>query len=471
MTFRDLKLTVLALFGLAVALLCASGASASSAPWVIVANTRLTSDHEGPIVIGASGITLDCVGHSLTGPGFAGVTLQDVTGVTVKNCRASGFEVGFFVYSAPANRLNDNVSAENNHDGFVLASSPSNDHNVLTGNVSSHNGGWGFAVYDGTTDTTLKSNAATANSFAGFFVGLGSIRTQVVGNSAQANPGGFDIDSDANYVAGNTAKNNNGLGFFIFQASENAFAGNTSQDNVGGYLVVGSDIHESSHNSFTGNVARGNAQVGFSLARGASSTRLIGNSASDNSGDGFQLDSISDNLLTGNEAAGNHGHGFGLSSVSGGSLSTNRSYDNGGLGFLLASSNGNTLTLNVATGNALAGFRSNAGSSGNTFSRNLSTRNLNGFVLITSSHETLEHNLAARNNGDGFGLVSSVGNQLTENIGEANGNIGFELFSGSTGNTVRRNSGHANAVLDARDENPAGTNEWLDNSFGSSSLP
>ena len=56
--------------------------------WV-TSNTTLTDDQHGRIFIGASGITLDCAGHEVDGPGSAGITLASVTGVTVKNCRVS----------------------------------------------------------------------------------------------------------------------------------------------------------------------------------------------------------------------------------------------------------------------------------------------------------------------------------------------------------------------------------------------
>ena len=44
---------------------------------------------------GADGITLDCAGHSIIGPGSGnGIYLRDRTGVTVRNCHVSNFEIG-----------------------------------------------------------------------------------------------------------------------------------------------------------------------------------------------------------------------------------------------------------------------------------------------------------------------------------------------------------------------------------------
>ena len=63
----------------------------TSGTLVIASNTTLTEDHDGNIVIEADNVTLDCVGHTITGPGDNGIFFQFRTGVTVKNCRVTGF--------------------------------------------------------------------------------------------------------------------------------------------------------------------------------------------------------------------------------------------------------------------------------------------------------------------------------------------------------------------------------------------
>jgi parallel beta-helix repeat protein len=300
----------------------AAAQPAAAADLTITSDTTLTADHQGSIVIGADGITLDCAGHHVYGPGFAGVDLHFVTGTTVKNCNVSRFKVGFFVWSSPKNTLSDNTSNGNESEGFAIASSPNNEGNVLTGNLSSHNGWWGFAVYDGTTDTTLANNTARSNSLAGFLLGLGSVRTQVIENVAQENAlSGFDIDSDANTVANNTATENSQNGFLIFQASGNAFAGNTSRGNDSGFVIGGSDLHDSSDNSFTGNIALSNRNVGFFFGNGASSNRLRGNVASDNGSHGFAFSSVSDILSGYDHATGNGEVGFSLDTCGASSFS------------------------------------------------------------------------------------------------------------------------------------------------------
>ncbi len=61
-------------------------AHATTGTLTINADTTLTEDHYGSIIIGTDDITLDCGGHSVTGPGSGnGILLIRRTGVTVKN--------------------------------------------------------------------------------------------------------------------------------------------------------------------------------------------------------------------------------------------------------------------------------------------------------------------------------------------------------------------------------------------------
>jgi parallel beta-helix repeat protein len=337
-----------------------------AADLTITSDTTLTADHQGSIIVGSGGITVNCAGHNITGPGFAGVDIRNVTGVTVKNCHVSGFDAGIFVLSARANRVENNVVSGNAREGIVLASSPGNDHNTLVGNTSTGNGAWGFAVYDGTTDTTLTGNTARLNSFAGFFVGLGSNRTQLKENVADENASsGFDIDSDANFVAANTAERNGSLGFFVYQASGNTFDANISQANAGGFLVAGSDQHDSSGNSFTDNIARSNANSGFAFGNGASSNRLSGNIASGNGSHGFAFTTVSGIASTNDQAKRNGDFGFFVDTSTTSSFTHDLSSDNEH-GFVVQASNGNVFSSDVANHNRGFGFNLFGASSGNT---------------------------------------------------------------------------------------------------------
>jgi parallel beta-helix repeat protein len=116
----------------------------------ITTDTTLTEDYFGNIVIGADGVTLDGDGHMIIGPGTdfvicdpdtkriratAGILLEGRTGVTVKNCRVTGFIYGFCLNGADGNTLQGNT-ANDNGIGFDVGFSSNNTffHNNLINN-------------------------------------------------------------------------------------------------------------------------------------------------------------------------------------------------------------------------------------------------------------------------------------------------------------------------------------------------
>ena len=130
----------------------AHSASATSGTWTITTNTTLTEDHYGSIVIGADNITLNCAGHHLYAPGAgAGVRLDNRTGVTVKNCVASGFNTGFSIVNANGNKLVGNTaSGSTGFAGFLLSNASGN---TLRDNTASDNLNQGFAFESNTAST------------------------------------------------------------------------------------------------------------------------------------------------------------------------------------------------------------------------------------------------------------------------------------------------------------------------------
>src|SRR5205823_14701603 len=75
-----------ALLASSVAAACVAAAAApviaGSGALTITASTTLTEDQAGPITVAANGITLDCAGHTVSGPGWIGIYLPNRTGVT-----------------------------------------------------------------------------------------------------------------------------------------------------------------------------------------------------------------------------------------------------------------------------------------------------------------------------------------------------------------------------------------------------
>jgi parallel beta-helix repeat protein len=195
----------------------------------ITADTTLTEDYFGQIAIGADDVTLDGDGHMIIGPGpdveiwefyeelntsgprpTIGILLEGRTGVTVKNCRVTGFSLGFALGDSDGNTFQGNTVKEFAWGGFSLESSSNN---ILRNNTANGNGG----------DDPPN----------GFSLGRSDGNT-LQGNTANSNWAGFSLEeSDGNTLIGNTAKNNTHAGFQV-DGSNNAFfhnnlIGNTIQ--------------------------------------------------------------------------------------------------------------------------------------------------------------------------------------------------------------------------------------------------
>ena len=142
--------------------------SASSGTMTITKSTTLTVDHVGNIVIEADNVTLDCAGHSVSGDGTgAGILLDGRSGVTVTNCRVTGFGDGISVQAVAGpsshNSLIANTVSGTATSGFLVIGSSSD---MLAGNSSSGSGYWGFLVKSSTKET-LSSNTATRGGVLG----------------------------------------------------------------------------------------------------------------------------------------------------------------------------------------------------------------------------------------------------------------------------------------------------------------
>jgi parallel beta-helix repeat protein len=82
---------------------------------VITSNTLLTQDltcTADGLRIGADGVTLDCAGHTIRGPGTTvgtGVSVAGVSGVTITGCHLAGFGAAIRAQDAPDLRVTHNI--------------------------------------------------------------------------------------------------------------------------------------------------------------------------------------------------------------------------------------------------------------------------------------------------------------------------------------------------------------------------
>jgi parallel beta-helix repeat protein len=299
-------------------------AGATTGTLFVGTSTVLTEDHLGQIVVTADNVTLDCAGHQVSGTGFAGISVVDLSGVTVTRCRVSGFTNGINVFRTNAVTLRGNTASGNQNGLAVGASSSAS----VLGNVSSANAIDGVMLTDGNSGSYLSGNLSTANGNQGFSAyGAGA----------------------GNVWFANTAHNDNG-GFFL---------GN------------------SNGNSLIANLSSGHRFSGFQFEH-SDGTTLLANVATGNASDGFNFQDSAGNTVTGNQAKGN-GKGFGLFFDSSGStFRANQALRNATTGFLLGSSHNNTFSRNQAIGNGENGFQLFGGTgacSGNSLTSNLGRAN------------------------------------------------------------------------------------------------
>lgn len=183
-----------------------------AAPMRITKDTTLppNGQYRQAVIILADNITFDCNNSTFTGDGTGvGILIQGRTGVTVRNCRVRGFDVGLYVVSGKrfafdnndfsGNYVDDNYPIEDlrpiPHGGMILNGIQNSRvlGNTSNGNIAgiqilnsqkiqvlrnttSRNRGWGIYLY-GTTASTVYTNTAEYDNrscWSGLDSGCGS---------------------------------------------------------------------------------------------------------------------------------------------------------------------------------------------------------------------------------------------------------------------------------------------------------
>lgn len=247
----------------------------------VTVNTTLTADlvcdgTTDGLIIGASGITLDLKGHTISGPGAyqtayagvrvagqhdvvvtrgtvtgwqAGVVLDEAWRVTVSKISAVADDQGINVAGGGDHRILQSTISQNGRDGVRLGLSTRTavSQNVLDGNTwgitvasnassntiskndvrNSHQNG--IAVFDGSADTVLSQNTVTGSWGDGVAVAADTTGSVLSQNKSTSNGGdGFDVTNVT--LVKNTAVSNAGHG--IIAASSVDGNGNKAGSNA-----------------------------------------------------------------------------------------------------------------------------------------------------------------------------------------------------------------------------------------------
>jgi parallel beta-helix repeat protein len=275
-------------------------ATASTDPWVMTEDTKLTEDHFGPIVVGADGITLNCAGHSVISQAwdFWGIDLENRSDVTIKNCQLGGFNTAIVLRGSHNNVLSRN-SVGGNATGIHLGDSH---HNVLSHNLADGARFEGFVLV-GSDDNVVRGNTAQGSG-RGFFIG--GDNNLLVDNASEHthNGGGFTVGGTGNRLHRNTVINDIKIPPFCcfginLHGSDNTLTHSTVSGGVHGIGVFDSDhsvisnntvfdnlwgikISESTENIIRRNSADGNDEIGFWVQSSSTDNNFHRNSACDN---------------------------------------------------------------------------------------------------------------------------------------------------------------------------------------------
>ena len=192
---------------------------------VIAVDTTLIRDLRCPgdgLIIGASDVTLDLAGHTISGAGAgAGVWSNSSFVLTIENGTIRNFTSGIVLFDAgsrgTATIANMTISA-NTGTGIDLGGDSWLD--VVTGNTVSGNGGDGIRARYANDATTYENNRVFSNGGAGFAVDQAS--SSFIGNDVRRNGDDGITVSDvgaffapAYHFLDNTADRNGQLGIRV----------------------------------------------------------------------------------------------------------------------------------------------------------------------------------------------------------------------------------------------------------------
>ncbi len=407
----------------------------------------------------ASGSTLDCHGHTISGISQSGygVHLMGATGITVENCNFTNLGGGIELENAYGNTIMHNNATLNSYGiGFNNASG-----NTITDNYAGSNSYAGFDV-EISSGNTFTGNTATASGHNDFSCGYGG----------------------ANIDGGNTCNSQTGCGWLTSCPSQTSCSGTTLTDCCAitspGSYSLGNDLTTSGTCITLAGTAGGSTLDcgGYSITRsgnydgvgvlvqGAGGVTVQGCSISGFM-EGIHLYASNGSMVEGNTLTSNW-DGIVLDTLSGTTITGNSAgvFQSGGNGILLSGSTGNTVTGNNASSvqygrgiyllsssnnNAISGNTVNSDtygiyterSDGNTISGNNASSNQVGIYLDRNSDgNTITGNTAESNSGGGMLLGSSTGNTVSGNNFGSN-QYGIELYS-AAGNTITGNTANSN---------------------------
>lgn len=148
----------------------------------------LAADRGIPLSIVGGDVELDCQGHTITddsGTQFAGVYIDSMAGVTVRNCQINNFQIGIYLRSGDHSQLVNNTISKSR---IAAISVYARDAKLIGNRIINYDNpyaAWQENIQLYLADRAVVMNNVIAGSHGSSVVGLlldGSADVQVVGN-------------------------------------------------------------------------------------------------------------------------------------------------------------------------------------------------------------------------------------------------------------------------------------------------
>ena len=310
----------------------------------------ITGDINTTIVVERGNITIDGAGKVVHGTGTGnGISLQNISNVTIKNSAIRSFYYGIYFANASNNMILENTVFSNSYDGIYLSRSAQN---VIQGNNIVSNGNDGVKLVQGSDSNSIAENMIALN-----------------------NDDGIQIDrSIQSNIFKNNLIGNSKAGINIGYSSRDQILLNNATNNQYGIMLVNSTQEDVQMNWVNGNGVRG-----ISLVSVDNST--LSHNDIVNSYDGFYVYSSSQNEISDNSVISNTHYGI-----------------------VTFFSSNNKITTNNITGSS-TGIRLTQFSDSNIILTNTVADNFDGIFLSSSSRNNIQANNIMNNNNWGLSLL------------------------------------------------------------------
>ncbi|HNT61011.1 MAG TPA: right-handed parallel beta-helix repeat-containing protein, partial [Candidatus Bilamarchaeaceae archaeon] len=341
--------------------------------------------------IGVSNVHLDCAGYSVTGNESTGTIYGVLVRTGIQNVTVTNCIVSNYTYGI----------------GFESVS-----YGTLYGNTAHNNSQYGFYVTGGSGNRMIDNIAFN--------------------NTGTSTSDGFRLQNIDNlYARNNTAYWNRGYGFYIIwpSAGGNSFINNNAINNSYGFYHNGNGgLTRLYGTNFQGNTAINNTNDGFYFEYTENNT-FVNNTAHLNKRYGVYFYAycrntvISDNFAYNNSQSAFRLVGTSSSRANNATFSNNRAYNDTQYGFYLDYVENSTFTNNTAYINRYDGFyiynsRWNAFNQNNVSNNSVGSTAYSGFRIQSSTDNNFTNNFALGNTNAFYPYTSDrlnfVGNTVLE---------------------------------------------------------